>query len=175
MNLSLTLRSNLKAGLMLTVGEIVVYPCQGPCLIKGITGRIGDNRPIMFYHLLLLDDGGGELFVPVDKALIIGVRPLMKKSDILCLLDHLKKPAQSADNYRVRARDNLERFISGSAFALAEIIRSLTDSGKSLSFGEIKTLEKARRLLICEIAEVMEETKEEAGERIDKALKNQGD
>jgi RNA polymerase-interacting CarD/CdnL/TRCF family regulator len=42
---------------------------------------------------------------------------------------------------------------------------------KRLSFGEHKILEKAKRLLVCEISEVMGETNEEAEERIDEAAK----
>lgn len=175
MNPILKLISNPGAGLILTVGKKVVYPCQGPCFIEAVVGKVGDSRPMMFYQLLILNEGGGELFVPVDKVLAVGVRPLLEQSEIPHLLDHLKKPAKSADNYRERARDNLERFTSGSAFALAEVIRMLTDLSKTkaLSFGEIKTLEKARNLLICEISEVTGETKEVAGERIDEALKEQ--
>ncbi|MEW6212449.1 MAG: CarD family transcriptional regulator [Acidobacteriota bacterium] len=172
MNSILKLTFDQGAVLILTVGKKVVYPCQGPCLIEAVVRRIGDDRPMMFYQLRILNEGGGELFVPVDKVLAVGIRPLLEKSEIPHLLDHLKKPAKYSDNYRERARDNLERFTSGSAFALAEVIKLLTDLSetKSLSFGEIKTLEKARSLLICEIAEVMGETKEEAGERIDKTL-----
>ncbi len=169
----LKLISSPGAGLTLTVGEKVVYPCQGPCLIEDVVRRVGDNRPMMFYQLLILNEGGGELFVPVDKVLAVGIRPLLEQSEILHLLDHLKKPAKSADNHRERTRDNVERFTSGSAFALAEIIKLLTDLSetKALSFGEIKTLDKARKLLICEISEVTGETREEAGERVDQALK----
>jgi len=39
-----------------------------------------------------------------------------------------------------------------------------------VSFGERKTLEQAKRLLICEISEVMEVTKEEAEKQVDGAL-----
>ncbi len=161
------------AGLMLTVGKKVAYPCQGPCLIVAVVRKIGDDRPMMFYQLLILDEGGGELFVPVDKALAVGVRPLLDASEIPKLLDHLKKPVKYADNYRERARENLERFTSGSAFALAEVIRMLTDLSlmKALSFGEIKTLEKARKLLICEISEVTGKAKQETEELIDKTIK----
>ncbi len=42
---------------------------------------------------------------------------------------------------------------------------------RALSFGDNKILERAKRLLICEIAEVMRETEKEAEERIDQALK----
>src|SRR5262245_32751771 len=42
---------------------------------------------------------------------------------------------------------------------------------KALSFRESQTLERARKLLIGELSEVMGETKSAAGEQIDKPLK----
>ena len=41
---------------------------------------------------------------------------------------------------------------------------------RPLTLGESGTLEKARRLLICEISEVMGETKTAAEEQVDRAL-----
>jgi len=162
-----------KARLILNVGKRVVYPCQGPCLIGSIEKKIVNDRPMMFYQLVVLDDGGGKLFVPVEKARAVGIRPLIKKIEISKLLDQLKKPSQSAEDYRQRARDNVKLFASGSAFDLAEIVESLTELSetKSLSLGERKTLERAKRLLVCEISEVLRGTKEEAEQQIDKALK----
>ncbi len=66
----------------LTVGSKVVYPCQGHCLVGAIVRRVVAGRPKSFYHLGVLDDSGGELFVPVDKAQAIGIRPPVKRSEI---------------------------------------------------------------------------------------------
>jgi len=55
---------------------------------------------------------------------------------------------------------------------LAEIVESLTEliETKPLSFGERGTLERAKRLLICEISEVTGTTKQEAEAQVDLAL-----
>lgn len=157
----------------LIVGNKVIYPSQGPCLIGAMVKRIVDDRPMMFYQLLVLNNGGGRLFVPVDNVQAIGIRPMLKKSEIPKLLDRLKQPTQSADTWKQRAIDNQKLFASGSAFDLAEVVEALTELGetKALSFGEHKILERARRLLICEISEVMTETEEQAEQRLDQALK----
>ena len=157
---------------MLIVGRKVVYPCQGPCLIGAVVRRIIDDRTMTFYHLLVLNDGGGELFVPADKIEAVGIRPLLKRSEIPELMEKLKKPSTSADNSRQRALDNLRLLASGSAFNLAEVVESLTELNetKSLSIGERRTLERAKRLLVCELSEVLGKTKEEAERQIDKAL-----
>ncbi len=159
--------------MILSVGNKVVYPCQGPCLIGPVVKKVVEGRPIKFYHLALLDDSGGELFVPVDKAQAIGIRLLLKRSEIPKLLGRLKKKAGAAKDWKQRANDNFKLITSGSAFDLAEVVESLTELSKrkSLSFREGQTLERARRLLICEISEVMGETKSAAEAQVDKALK----
>jgi CarD family transcriptional regulator len=125
-----------------------------------------------FYQLLVLDDGRGNLFVPADKLQTIGIRPLLNKPEIAKLLDQLKRPSTAAIDRKQRVRDNLKLLLSGSAFDLAEIVESLTEliETKPLSFGERRTLERAKRLLVCEISEVMGGTKEDAEVQVDQAL-----
>ena len=157
----------------LTVGSKVVYPCQGPCLVGAVVKRTVAGESKSFYHLIVLDVSGGELFVPVDKAQAIGIRPLVKRSEIPKLLGQLIKTARAAKDWKQRANDNLKLFTSGSAFDLAKIIGSLTELSetKSLSLRESWTLMRARNLLVCEFSEVMKETKTAAEEQVDQALK----
>jgi CarD family transcriptional regulator len=158
---------------ILTSGNKVIYPYQGPCLIGPVIKKVIDGSPISFYRLALLDDSGGELFVPVDKVQSIGIRPLLNRSDIPKLLDLLKEPSGADKDWKQRADDNFKLLTSGSAFDLAEVVKSLTKLGRKreLSFRESQTLEKARKLLIGEISEVMGETKSAAEEQIDEALR----
>jgi CarD family transcriptional regulator, regulator of rRNA transcription len=158
---------------ILTSGNKVIYPSQGPCLIGPVIKKVIDGRPISFYRLALLDDSGGELFVPVDKVQTIGIRPLLNRSDIPKLLDLLKGPFAADKDWKQRADENFKLLNSGSAFDLAEVVKSLTKLGgkRELSFRESQTLEKARKLLIGEISEVIGETKSAAEKQIDEALK----
>ena len=159
--------------MILTSGNKVVYPSQGPCLIGPVVNKIIDGRPISFYQLALLDDSGGELLVPVDKVQAIGIRPLLNRSDIPKLLDLLKEPSGADKDWKQRVNDNFKLLTSGSAFDLAEVVKSLTkvSEKRALSFRESQTLEKARKLLICEISEALGETKRAAEEHVDEALK----
>ena len=156
----------------LTVGNKAVYPSHGPCRINRIVNRVIDGKPTNFYHLLVLDDSAGELFVPVEKARAIGLRLLLKRSEIPKLLLQLSKSTSTANTWKERAADNSKRFNSGSALDLAKVVGSLTKlrDTKSLTLSEARTLEKARKLLVCEISEVMGETKDQIEEQIDKAL-----
>ena len=158
--------------MLMTVGSKIVYPSQGPCLIKAIVQKTIAERPLMFYQLLVLNEGGGELFIPVEKVGTVGIRLLLNCSEIPKLLGRLSQPASTADNYRARSHHISELFVSGSAFDLAEIVGSLTElhASKPLSFREHKTLERAKALLVCEIAEVMQITREVAMGRVEATL-----
>ena len=161
--------------LTLAAGDKAIYPGLGPCLIGRIEKRVVDAGVVLFYHLIVLDGSRGELFIPVEKARGIGVRLLMKKSEISKLFAHLQRRAKTADTWKQRASDNSKLLNSGSPFDLAEIVSSLTELSdtRSLTFGESRTLERARKLLVCEISEVMGETTTVAEEQVSQAL-NQG-
>ena len=159
--------------MILTVGNKVVYPCQGPCRIGSIVEKLVADKPVNFYHLVVLDVTGGELFVPLDKVQTTGIRLLLKKSEIPKLLRQLMMTIEITKDWKQRAKDVMKLFSSGSAFDLAEIVGLLTTLGerKSLSLRESWMLEKARKLLICEISEVMGKTRNATEEQIDQLLK----
>jgi RNA polymerase-interacting CarD/CdnL/TRCF family regulator len=156
----------------LSVGNRVSYPCQGPCLIGPVVKRVVGGKLTEFHHLTVLTDGGGELLVPVDRAQTRVIRELLDKTEIPKLLNRLKKPSKAAERWNQRTRENSILFTSGSAFDLAEIVGSLSEltETKVLTPTDRQTLERARKLLACEISEVMGETKNAAEIKIDQAL-----
>lgn len=157
----------------LTVGNKVVYPHQGPCLIDQVVDRVVDGRSMSFYHLAILDDSGGRLLVPTDKVQAMGIRRLLERSEIPKLFGQPKKAAAPATNWKQRAIEHSKLMTSGSPFDLAAIVESLTELNetKALSPRERQTLDRAKKFLICEISEVMGETRSAAAEHIDRALK----
>lgn len=146
----------------IVVGQSVVYPYRGPCRIGAVVTKKIGGRPESFYPLALLDDSGDVVFVPVDKVGAMGIRRLLKKSEIGKLLKILRQPQKltrpptERKNWQQRSTDNLSLLASGSAFDLATLIRSLSDSDKirKLSPRDRDVLDKARKYLICEICEV---------------------
>jgi RNA polymerase-interacting CarD/CdnL/TRCF family regulator len=165
-------------GMTLTVGDKVVYPGRGPCLVAAVVRKVVCGTEAKFYRLTLLDESGAELFVPVDNSRNAHIRALIERSDIPRLLRHLKARAgdsedtEPAKNWRQRQLDNSKLITAGSIFDLAHRVKSLTHlSGtKTLGLDERNVLYRARKLLACEIAEVMNESKQTAEARIDSAL-----
>jgi CarD family transcriptional regulator len=157
---------------ILKLGNKVVYPYQGPCVIGPLVKKVISGRLTSFYHLALLDGSGGELFIPKEKINTLGIRQLMARSEIPKLLGLLRKPAAAPTNWKQRAIDNFKLLNSGSAFDVAEVVESLTELNEArvLSPRDRQTLDRARRILICEISEVTGATKGAAEEQVDHAL-----
>jgi RNA polymerase-interacting CarD/CdnL/TRCF family regulator len=162
----------------LTIGDKCYYPGQGPCLVASIVKKVVCGTSASFYRLSLLDESGTELFVPVGNLADLHLRPLLSRSEIPKLLGRLKPRAvtklelETAKNWRGREMKNLKLFSAGSIFDLADTVESLTQlsSIKTLATDQRETLHRARKLLICEISEVMDESKSAAEARIDIVL-----
>ncbi|HEY2988551.1 MAG TPA: CarD family transcriptional regulator [Candidatus Binatia bacterium] len=161
----------------LTVGNKVVYPGRGPCLIGAVVNKVVCGTSASFYRLALLDDSSAELFVPVEKSSDLQLRALLDRSEIPKLLANLKTRAGAArdsgpKSWRQRNVENLELFNSGSIFDLARMVESLTQlsATKTLAPNERETLQRARKLVVSEIAAVMDESKTAAEARIDRVL-----
>ena len=162
----------------LSVGEKVFYPSHGPCLIGAVVNKLVGGRSTAFYRLAPIEDSGGELFIPVNSVNSSGIRQLLKRSEIPKLLGRLGQEAKStvlpttARNWKQRATDHAKLLASGSAFDLAEVVESLTEMNetKALAPHDRQTLERAKKLLVCEIAEVLGESKTEAEQHVDNAL-----
>lgn len=167
--------------MVLNAGKMVVYPLQGPCRVGAVITKDFGCGPTSCYPLAVMDDSGDMLFVPVDKIDSLGIRRPMKRSEILSLLRELSREVETATkpftprSWRNRAIDNSKLLGSGSALDLVEIIRSLTESNKTklLSSRERQLLDQARKILICEISEVMGETRSAAEQMVDNALNSQ--
>jgi CarD family transcriptional regulator len=161
------------------VGQKVVYPYQGPCRIGAVVKKDFGGGPTNCYPLTVMNDSSDVLFVPVDKIETLGIRQLLRKSEIPKLLSRLGQEVETAVlpttamRWRQRAIDNSKLLASGSAFDLVTIIGSLTelDGTKALSPRDRHVLDRARKNLICEISEVTGESKVAAEQKVDEALK----
>jgi CarD family transcriptional regulator len=161
-----------------SIGDKINYPHHGPCLVGAVVNKLVGGTSTPFYRLAPLDDAGGELFIPVDKIRGLGIRQLVPRSEIPKLLSRLsqkakaKSLANAARNWKQRASDNAKLLASGSAFDLAELVESLTELNetRALAPHDRQILERAKKLLVCEIAVVLGKTKSAAEEQVDSAL-----
>lgn len=156
----------------LSIGRKVVYPGHGPCRVGAVVKKIIGGQLGSYYRLVSLAETSDAVFVPVNKTDGLGIRRLITKSEVSRLLRHLALPPQRPTRWKEREYLNLKRWSSGSADDLARIIECLTELNerRPLAPGERNILDRARRLLICEISEATGENKQVTERYLDSAL-----
>jgi CarD family transcriptional regulator len=136
------------------VGDKAVYPAKGVAEIVSIEEKdIAGNRQ-KFYVLRLYTEH--KIMVPVANAKNIGLRPPISEQEIQDIFEILKEQTIAFDNqtWNRRYRGFMDKIKTGSVYDVAEVLRDLyrLKAEKSLSFGERQMLEKARTLIVKEIA-----------------------
>ncbi len=154
-------------------GSKVIYPRLGICRVVGVIEKSIGGTGVKFYSLKPVDHHDStHILVPVDKALDVGVRRLIDRTEIPKLLKFLGKDIEVASDHRKRNARNAERISSGEIFQVADSLKTMVklSKGKTLSPEEQQTLSRARQLLLNEIAYVMKQSVDEVAEMIEQAL-----
>jgi CarD family transcriptional regulator len=137
------------------IGEKVVYPNQGVATIESISQRAFGAQAPERYYLLRLAYSNMSVMVPFSHVQQIGLRKVTKNTEVTRMLEFLAagKPRCSSD-WKVRFKENSDRMASGSLLEITEVFKSLVmlQADKPLSFREKKMLERARQMLLAEVA-----------------------
>lgn len=142
------------------VGDKVVYPNHGVGIIQEVTRRNIGGMLGEFY-MLRIESNSSLVMIPTGNAESVGLRRLCGKKDLDHLFDILKgKNANMVADWKGRYKQNLERMKTGSILDVAEVLKNLSylSAQKSLSFREKRMLDRARQLVISEIATVKKTT-----------------
>jgi CarD family transcriptional regulator len=113
------------------------------------------------------------VLVPVNNVADVGVRRAVGGDEINRLFLLLSDgKIDSQQNWKGRFKDNSERMRTGSLYDVVEVLKSLTFLAKSktLSFREKRMLDRARFLVVSEIAEVTHEPLNNIEQKVDTAL-----
>ena len=154
-------------------GDKVVYPNHGVGEIEDVRHRCLAGAEQDFYHLRIYANQT-TVMVPVGNSRTVGWRKLFAKRKVLELFDHLKSPEiDSYSNWKGRYKENAEKMRSGHLFDMADVLKNLEhlSKRKDLSYREKQMYEKAKYLIVSEIAIVEKQTEEKVEVRIDEALK----
>ena len=98
---------------------------------------------------------------------------MFAKRKVAELCDHLRSgDIDSYSNWKGRYKENAEKMRSGHLFDMADVLKNLEhlSQRKALSYREKQMYEKAKYLIISEIAIVERQTEEKVEGRIDEAL-----
>lgn len=154
------------------IGEKVVYPNQGVATIENISQRSFGTQFEHFY-LLRLAYSSMTVMVPFSHVQQVGLRKVTKGAEVSKVLDYLAcGSCKCSDDWKRRFKENSEKMQGGSLLEIAQVFKSLVilQKEKPLSFREKKMLERARQMLIAEVATARTVRDPEAVEILGKAL-----
>ncbi|MBI4466835.1 MAG: CarD family transcriptional regulator [Acidobacteria bacterium] len=158
------------------VGEKVVYPNHGVGVIEQIAHNTLNGRAEEFYLIRILSNGL-KVTVPCVNADCVGLRRIIKGSDIPGVLSSLRNGrVESPRDWKFRFKQNSEKMRTGLLEDVAEVLKSLValSNHKVLSFREKKMLERARQLLVAELAIVRNVNETTIEQTLQKILSKSG-
>jgi CarD family transcriptional regulator len=142
------------AVLRFEIGDKVVYPNHGVGIIEQISSRTIGSSVERFY-LLRIKSSSLKVMVPFHNVESVGLRRVVRNGEVQKIVDFLTdgKCCNHAD-WKYRFKENSEKMRTGSLLEVAAVLKGLLQLSqtKPLSFREKKMLERARFLLVSELA-----------------------
>ncbi len=154
------------------IGDKVVYPNHGVGTIEQISSRSISGQAERFY-MLRINSNSLTVMVPFHNVDNVGLRKIVKQSEVNKILAYLADgDCRAHSDWKWRFKENSEKMRTGSLLQVAEVMKSLLKLSrtKPLSFREKKMLDRARYLLVSELATVKNLNDKQAEALIDKSL-----
>ena len=154
------------------VGEKVIYPNHGIGVVESIQTRPVGESQVSLYELRILANDS-RVWVPQQNADGVGLRPVIRPSDVRKIFNLLGDgKVEQLSNWKGRFKENSDKMRTGSLYEVAVVLKGLTclSRKKALSFREKRMLERAKFLLVSEIAEAEGKARGAIEEKVDKSL-----
>ncbi|HTQ87776.1 MAG TPA: CarD family transcriptional regulator [Candidatus Solibacter sp.] len=154
------------------LGEKVVYPNHGVGVIEQISFGVLNGRTEKYFMLRVVSSGL-RVMVPHSNVQAVGLRPVIQSTEAGRVLNYLETTkCGSHHDWKHRFKENSERMRTGSLYEVATVLKSLVSLSRSkpLSFREKKMLERARHLLISELATARNSNEQAVEDSVTKAL-----
>jgi CarD family transcriptional regulator len=154
------------------IGERVVYPNHGIGIINKIEEKRINGMTSNFYCLKILSNDTTVL-IPMENVGCVGLRKVIPRKHVKQLLERLEAGhVRTTANWKGRFKENSDKMRSGCIFEVADVLKSLfvISHTKSLSYREKRMLDKAKQLIISEIAEAKRTNPKKVEDVIEKAL-----
>ena len=138
------------------LGEKVVYPNHGVGVIEQISYGYLNGKSERFYMLRIVSSGL-KVMVPQSNVESVGLRQIIRSTQAGEIFVYLEKGrSASHHDWKHRFKENSDRMRTGSLMEVAAVLKGLValSRTKPLSFREKKMLERAKYLLVSELATV---------------------
>ena len=154
------------------IGDKVVYPNHGVGVIEQISSRTIGSQVERFY-LLKIKASSLKVMVPFHNVDTVGLRRVVRNGEVQKVIDFLTDgKCENHADWKFRFKENSDKMRTGSLIDVAEVLKGLLLLGqaKPLSFREKKMLERARYLLVSELAMAKNFEEPEVEDMLNKAL-----
>jgi CarD family transcriptional regulator len=154
------------------VGQKVVYPNHGIGIIEQIEQKQVGATSLPFYTLRFATTNS-VVHIPVGNAGEVGLRNPITSGECELLFKTLADDFTTPPvDWKDRFKDFSEKMRTGDIFEVAEVLKTLTylNRVKPLSFRDQRMLERARFLVITELAAVCRQKECNIEPRVDQAL-----
>lgn len=154
------------------IGEKVVYPNHGVGIIEQINYGVLNGRTEKYYIIRILSSGL-KVMVPRVNAEAVGLRPVIRSVETTKVLGFIETgKLNSHPDWKHRFKENSERMRTGSLLEVAVVLKSLValSRTKPLSFREKKMLDRAKFLLVSEMATARNASQENVESLLVKSL-----
>jgi CarD family transcriptional regulator, regulator of rRNA transcription len=154
------------------IGDKVVYPNHGLGIIEQIEKRTMGDRMEEFLTLRIVANDS-TVMVPRSNTTNVGLRRVVTKKEVEEVFDVLKDTKITLyDDWKGRFQENSDKMRTGSITEVARVFKSLSHLAlqKNLSYRERRMLDKAKYLIVSEIAEVERMPTDQVEAKIDRAV-----
>ena len=154
------------------VGDKVIYPNHGIGVVKRIETKTILGTTCGFYSLRMTSSETTVL-VPIDNVESVGLRGAIAGHEVKKLFTLLGNgKIENHQNWKGRFKDNSDKMRTGSIYDVIDVLKSLNflSQSKNLSFREKRMLDRARFLVVSEVAEVTSQSSDAIEEKVEKAL-----
>ena len=154
------------------IGEKVVYPNHGIGIIEEVSCKSVNGTSEEFYMLRIYANAS-LVMVPTANVKNVGLRRIIKKSEVDGLFNMLKGDFFEPEaDWKGRFKENSDKMRTGSIFHVAEVLKNLiyVSHKKSLSFREKRMMDRAKQLIVSEVAIVRGLNEKSVEEQIDRML-----
>jgi CarD family transcriptional regulator len=154
------------------IGDKVVYPNHGVGIIEQISSRVIGSNVEKFY-LLKIKASSLKVMIPFSNVGNVGLRRVVKNGEVQRIIDFLSTgDVDSNADWKDRFKENSDKMRTGTLLETAVVLKSLLflNQTKPLSFREKKMLDRARYLLVSELAMARNIDEDSMEELLSKAL-----
>ena len=154
------------------IGDKVVYPNHGLGVIEQIEKRATGDRVEEFLTLRIVANDS-TVMVPRSNTANVGLRRVVTRKEVEEVFDVLKDTKITLyDDWKGRFQENSDKMRTGSITEVARVFKSLSHLAlqKNLSYRERRMLDKAKYLIVSEIAEVERMPVDQVEAKIDRAV-----